>query len=103
MYSLARTDETQTMKAQVIWLGCKEAQEKALPRRVSPVASMYECLIKANYDAGHSNGKTTRDSLSYKYQINQSGYDMVSQRSVICTVCLAGGINIWASLGELVL
>lgn len=62
----------------------------------SYMAKMYD-FVKESYQNGLP-WEATRDSLYYKYQVNQEdGYDITSQ-GLYCNGCFAAGINYGASL-----
>lgn len=97
MFSLASAvDESLPMKEQVLWMA-DQAKER-LPETSYPY-KMYD-YVKSKYDEGLP-WEQARDSVYYRYQVNQSdGYDMTS-RNLYCNGCFAAGINFAASLVSL--
>jgi hypothetical protein len=97
MFSLASAvDETLPMKERVLWMA-EQAKER-LPKTSYPY-KMYD-YVKSKYDEGLP-WEQARDSVYYRYQVNQSdGYDMTS-RNLYCNGCFAAGINFAASLVSL--
>ncbi|MBE0679174.1 MAG: ADP-ribosylglycohydrolase family protein [Bacteroidales bacterium] len=94
MFSLASAvDETLPMKEQVFWMA-EQAKER-LPQ-TSFAFKMYD-YVKSKCDEGIL-WEQARDSVYYRYQVNQSDrYDMTS-RNLYCNGCFAAGINFAASL-----
>lgn len=94
LFSLASaTDESLPMKDQIFMMA--EQAKKQLPD-TSYALKMYE-FVKSKYDEGIS-WEQARDSVYYRYQVNQSdGYDLTS-RNLYCNGCFAAGINFAASL-----
>ncbi|MCB9080549.1 MAG: ADP-ribosylglycohydrolase family protein [Lewinellaceae bacterium] len=94
MFSLASAvDETLPLKEQLLWLA--EQAQKRLPP--SSYAAQMHAFVKAKYETGIP-WEEARDSLYYRYQVNQSdGYDLTS-RNLYCNGCFAAGINFAASL-----
>lgn len=94
MFSLASAvDEKIPVKEQVFWMA--EQAKKRLPQ-TSYSYKMYD-YVKSKYDEGIP-WEQARDSVYYRYQVNQSdGYDMTS-RNLYCNGCFAAGINFAASL-----
>ena len=94
MFSLASAvDNTLPVKEQVFRMA-EQAKER-LPQS-SYSYKMYD-YVKSKYDEGIP-WEQARDSVYYRYQVNQSdGYDMTS-RSLYCNGCFAAGINFAASL-----
>lgn len=97
MHSLASTvDQSQSMKDQIMWLA--EKSRFVLPED-SYASKMYD-YVKGKY---HSNipWEQARDSVYYRYQVNEKdGYDMTS-KNLGCNACFAAGINFAASLVSL--
>ena len=94
MFSLASAvDNTLPVKEQVFRMA-EQAKER-LPQS-SYSYKMYD-YVKSKYDEGIP-WEQARDSVYYRYQVNQSdGYDMTS-RNLYCNGCFAAGINFAASL-----
>ncbi len=94
LFSLASsTDESLPLKDQVFLMA--EQAKKQLPD-TSYAFKMYD-FVKSKYDEGIS-WEQARDSVYYRYQVNQSdGYDLTS-RNLYCNGCFAAGINFAASL-----
>jgi hypothetical protein len=97
MYSLAsKTNSNRTIGQQMYWMA-KQAR-KVLPD-YSYAAHMFDYTQKL-----HESGilwEQTRDSIYYRYQVNQEdGYDITS-KNLYCNGCFAAGINFAASLVSL--
>lgn len=97
MHSLASvTDYSKTIVEQIFWMA-KQARN-ILPDS-SYAAHMFDYTLKM-----HGSGiawEQTRDSIYFKYQVNQEdGYDITS-RNLYCNGCFAAGINFAASLVSL--
>ena len=94
LFSLASsTDESLPLKDQVFLMA--EQAKKQLPD-TSYAFKMYD-FVKSKYDEGIS-WEQARDSVYYRYQVDQSdGYDLTS-RNLYCNGCFAAGINFAASL-----
>lgn len=97
MFSLASSvDESKPIKDQIFWIA--EQAKKSLPQSSYPY-KMYD-FVKSKYDEGIP-WEQARDSVYYRYQVNQSdGYDLTS-RNLYCNACFAAGINYAASLVSL--
>ena len=97
MHSLAsKVDSSATIDQQLRWLA--EQARTILPDSSYP-AHMYD-YVKAKYESGIT-WEQTRDSIYYRYQVNQQdGYDITS-RNIYCNGCFAAGINYAASLVSL--
>ncbi len=97
MYSLVyATKSNSSMKEKILWMSSKSRE--ILPNSDYP-AKMYD-YTKHLYQSGIS-WEQTRDSLYYRYQVNQKdGYDITS-RNLYCNGCFAAGINFAASLVSL--
>ena len=97
MHSLAsHTDTDKTIDEQLRWMAGKA--RKVLPDH-SYAAGMYDYTLK-KYLSGIP-WEQTRDSIYYRYQVNQQdGYDITSQ-NLYCNGCFAAGINFAASLVSL--
>ncbi|TFV95796.1 ADP-ribosylglycohydrolase family protein [Algoriphagus kandeliae] len=94
LFSLASaTDTSLPLKDQLFWMA--EQAKKELPQDSYPL-HMYE-FVKAKYEEGIP-WEQARDSVYYRYQVNQmDGYDLTS-RNLYCNACFAAGINFAASL-----
>ncbi len=94
MFSLASVvDKSLPMKEQMYWMA--EESKKQLPP-TSYAYKMYD-FVKAKHDAGLP-WEQTRDSVYYRYQVNQlDGYDLTA-RKLYCNGCFAAGINFAASI-----
>ena len=97
MYSLAsKTNSSKTIRQQIYWMA-NQARE-LLPDN-SYAAHMFDFTQKL-HDAGIP-WEQTRDSIYYRYQVNQEdGYDITS-KNLYCNGCFAAGINFAASLVSL--
>lgn len=94
MFSLASAvDETLPIKEKIMEMA--EQAKKRLPKS-SYAIKMYD-FVKSKYDEGIP-WEQARDSVYYRYQVQQlDGYDMTS-RNLYCNACFASGINFAASL-----
>ncbi|MBN3520081.1 ADP-ribosylglycohydrolase family protein [Algoriphagus lutimaris] len=97
MYSLASLeDPSMSMKERVFWMA--EEAKQVLPRSSYP-SKMYD-FVKSKYESGIP-WEQARDSVYYRYQVDQSdGYDITS-RNLYCNGCFAAGINFASSLVSL--
>ena len=97
MYSLASIVHTKkTMRQRIHWMANKARGE--LSDSTYP-AKMFDYTRKL-YESGIP-WEQTRDSIYYKYQVNQEdGYDITSKK-LYCNGCFAAGINFAASLVSL--
>lgn len=97
MHSLAsKADPDKTRGEQLIWMA--EEASSVLPDGSYPSA-MYK-YTKALFESGIP-WEQTRDSIYYRYQVNQEdGYDITS-KNLYCNGCFAAGINFAASLVSL--
>lgn len=97
MYSLAsRTDANLPVSQQIIWMA--DRAREGLPDD-SYAAHMYDYAQKT-YESGIP-WEQTRDSIYFRYQVNQKdGYDITS-KNLYCNGCFAAGINFAASLVSL--
>jgi hypothetical protein len=97
MHSLASAvDTTLSIKQQVFWMA--DQASKILPDS-SYTSKMY-AFVKQKYASGIP-WEQARDSIYYRYQVNQEdGYDITS-RNLYCNGCFAAGINFAASLVSL--
>ncbi len=97
MYSLAsNVDTSVSMTKNIKWLA-NEAR-KTLPDSLYP-AKMYD-YVKSKYESGIT-WEQTRDSVYYRYQVNEEdGYEVTSEH-LYCNGCFAAGINYAASIVSL--
>ncbi|GMQ25068.1 hypothetical protein Aoki45_17500 [Algoriphagus sp. oki45] len=97
MFSLAAaSDPALPIKDRLMEIA--EKSKVYLPSNSYP-AKMYD-FVKAKYEEGIS-WEQARDSVYYRYQVQQlDGYDMTS-RNLPCNACFAAGINFAASLVSL--
>lgn len=97
MYSLASVaDSSLSMKDKIFWMA-NEAKQ-VLPEN-SYSSKMYD-FVKEKYDFGIP-WEQARDSVYYRYQVNQlDGYDLTS-KNLYCNGCFAAGINFASSLVSL--
>jgi hypothetical protein len=94
MYSLASlTNTKKTMSQRIFWMANKARE--VLPDSLYP-ALMFDYTLNL-YESGIP-WEQTRDSIYYRYQVNQEdGYDITS-KNLYCNGCFAAGINFAASL-----
>ena len=97
MYALASiSDSTKNLSQQLYWMA--NQARKILPDS-SYAAHMFNYTQKL-YKSGIP-WEHTRDSIYFRYQVNQKdGYDITS-RNLYCNGCFAAGINFAASLVSL--
>jgi len=96
LFSLASMHTEKTMNQRIQWMAGKARQ--ILPDPSYP-AQMFDYSLKL-YKSGIP-WEQTRDSMYYRYQVNQSdGYTM-SSKKLYCNGCFAAGINFAASLVSL--
>lgn len=97
IYSLAGIPDTsKNLKEKV--LGMAEEAKQVLPDSSYP-RLMYD-FVKSKYESGIP-WEQTRDSVYYRYQVEQKdGYDLTS-RNLYCNGCFAAGINFASSLVSL--
>ncbi len=97
MYALASiTDSHKTIKQQIYWMA---NQSRNILADSSYAAHMFDYTQKL-YESGIS-WEQTRDSIYYRYQVNQEdGYDITS-KNLYCNGCFAAGINFASSLVSL--
>ncbi len=89
-------DSNMSMRDKILWMSNKSRE--SLPSNSYP-AKMYD-YTKLLYESGIT-WEQTRDSLYYRYQVNQKdGYNITS-RNLYCNGCFAAGINFAASLVSL--
>ena len=94
MHSLAsKVDKKLKIKDQLNWMA--DESRKVLPKN-SYSSKMYD-YVKNKYESNIT-WEQTRDSIYYRYQLNQmDGYDITS-RNLNCNGCFAAGINFASSL-----
>ena len=97
MYSLASiTNSIKTMNQRISWMSDKARE--VLPNS-SYSAQMFDYTRKL-YNSGIP-WEQARDSIYYRYQVNQEdGYDITSKK-LYCNGCFAAGVNFAASLVSL--
>ena len=97
MYALAsRVDSTKTIQEQIFWMA---DEAKAVLPDSTYAAKMFN-FVKSMYASGIS-WEQARDSIYYRYQVNQEdGYDITS-KNLHCNGCVAAGINFASSLVSL--
>ena len=97
MHSLASiVDSTIPINQQLDWMA--DQARYILPDSTYP-AKMYD-YVHSMYDSGIP-WEQTRDSVYYRYQVNQKdGYD-ISSKDLYCNGCFAAGINFASSLVSL--
>ena len=97
MHSLAsKVDKNLSLKDQIMWLS--QQARKILPKD-SYSSKMYD-FVKNKYESNIT-WEQTRDSIYYRYQVNQKdGYDITS-KELNCNGCFAAGINFASSLVSL--
>jgi len=96
MYSLASLNTDKTLRERIHWMA--HQARKVLPDSLYP-AKMFDYSRKL-YDSGIS-WEQTRDSIYYRYQVQQKdGYDITS-KNLYCNGCFAAGINFASSLVSL--
>ena len=94
MHSLAsKVDKKLKIKDQLIWMA--DQSRTVLPKN-SYSSKMYD-YVKTKYES-KIKWEQTRDSIYYRYQLNEmDGYDITS-RNLNCNGCFAAGINFASSL-----
>ena len=94
MFALASAvDKALPIKEQIFWMA--ENAKRRLPQS-SYAYKMYD-FVKAKYYEGIT-WEQTRDSVYFRYQVNQlDGYDLTS-KNLYCNGCFAAGINFASSL-----
>ncbi|WP_232827363.1 ADP-ribosylglycohydrolase family protein [Winogradskyella aurantiaca] len=96
MYSLASLNKDKTISERIHWMADKA--RNVLPDSLYP-AKMFDYSRKL-YELGLP-WEQTRDSIYYRYQVQQKdGYDITS-RNLYCNGCFAAGINFASSLVSL--
>jgi len=97
MHSLVyATDTNSSMKEKIRWMSNRSRE--ILPNNSYP-AKMYD-YTKHLYDSGIP-WEQTRDSIYYRYQVNQKDGYHITSRNLYCNGCFAAGINFAASLVSL--
>jgi hypothetical protein len=97
MYSYAPSTYQNLSMEKRMWYSALEAR-KVLPDS-SYSAKMFD-YVKAKYESGIP-WEQTRDSIYFRYQVQQmDGYEITSQK-LYCNGCFAAGINFAASLVSL--
>ena len=97
MYSNAsNTKNLKSIKEKMIWLA-NESRSK-LNNNLYP-SKMYD-YIKGLYDSGIK-WEQTRDSIYYRYQVNQKDEYNITSKNLYCNGCYAAGINFASSLVSL--
>ncbi len=97
MYSNAsNTKNLKSIKEKMFWLA-KESRSK-LNNNLYP-SKMYD-YIKGLYDSGIK-WEQTRDSIYYRYQVNQKDEYNITSKNLYCNGCYAAGINFASSLVSL--
>ena len=97
MYSLVyATNSNSSVKERILWMSSKS--RKILPNDSYP-AKMYD-YNRLLYESGIP-WEQTRDSLYYRYQVNQKDDYNMTSRNLYCNGCFAAGINFAASLVSL--
>lgn len=94
MHSLAsKVDKNMSLKNQIFWLS--DESRKVLPKN-SYSSKMYD-YVKSKYESNIT-WEQARDSVYYRYQVQQKdGYNMTS-KNLHCNGCFAAGINFASSL-----
>ena len=97
MYSNAsNTKNLKSIKEKMFWLA-SESRAK-LNNNLYP-SKMYD-YIKGLYDSGIK-WEQTRDSIYYRYQVNQKDEYNITSKNLYCNGCYAAGINFASSLVSL--
>ena len=97
MYSNASNMKNlKSIKEKMFWLA-KESRSK-LNNNLYP-SKMYD-YIKGLYDSGIK-WEQTRDSIYYRYQVNQKDEYNITSKNLYCNGCYAAGINFASSLVSL--
>ena len=97
MYSNAsNTKNLKSIKEKMFWLA-KESRSK-LNNNLYP-SKMYD-YIKGLYDSGIK-WEQARDSIYYRYQVNQKDEYNITSKNLYCNGCYAAGINFASSLVSL--
>lgn len=97
MYSNASNMKNlKSIKEKIIWLA-NESRSK-LNNDLYP-SKMYD-YVKGLYDSGIK-WEQTRDSIYYRYQVNQKDDYSITSKNLYCNGCYAAGINFASSLVSL--
>ena len=97
MYSNASNMKNlKSIKEKIIWLA-NESRSK-LNNHLYP-SKMYD-YVKGLYDSGIK-WEQTRDSIYYRYQVNQKDDYSITSKNLYCNGCYAAGINFASSLVSL--
>ena len=97
MYSNAsNTKNLKSIKEKMIWLANKSRSN--LNNDLYP-SKMYD-YVKGLYDSGIK-WEQTRDSIYYRYQVNQKDEYNITSKNLYCNGCYAAGINFASSLVSL--
>ena len=97
MYSNASNMKNlKSIKEKIIWLA-NESRSK-LNNDLYP-SKMYD-YVKGLYDSGIK-WEQTRDSIYYRYQVNQKDEYNITSKNLYCNGCYAAGINFASSLVSL--
>ena len=96
MYALASIHSEKTMEERMEWMANKARQ--VLPDSTYP-AHMFDYVQKL-YKSGIP-WEQTRDSIYYRYQVNQEDGYHITSKNLYCNGCFAAGINFAASLVSL--
>ncbi|MEL6945679.1 MAG: ADP-ribosylglycohydrolase family protein, partial [Bacteroidota bacterium] len=96
MYALAAMNTEKTMHQRIEWMA---NQSRTILDNDTYPAQMFDYTQKL-YESGIT-WEQTRDSIYYRYQVNEEdGYD-ISSKKLYCNGCFAAGINFAASLVSL--
>ena len=97
MYSNAsNTKNLKSIKEKMIWLANESRSN--LNNDLYP-SKMYD-YVKSLYDSGIK-WEQTRDSIYYRYQVNQKDEYNITSKNLYCNGCYAAGINFASSLVSL--
>jgi len=96
MYSLASLNTNESMTERIHWMA-NQARD-ILPNSSYP-AKMFDYTYKL-YQSGIP-WEQTRDSIYYRYQVNQKDGYSITSKDLYCNGCFAAGINYAASLVSL--
>jgi hypothetical protein len=96
MYSLASLNTNKSMTERIHWMA-NQARD-ILPNSSYP-AKMFDYTYKL-YQSGIP-WEQTRDSIYYRYQVNQKDGYSITSKDLYCNGCFAAGINYAASLVSL--
>lgn len=96
MYSLASLNTEKTLSERIHWMANKA--RKVLPDNSYP-AKMFDYSRKL-YESGIT-WEQTRDSIYYRYQVQQKDSYDITSKNLYCNGCFAAGINFASSLVSL--